>query len=142
MADEKKDREKWVDAVARMIELTQQGKLRWAAKPKAKTSSDDDDRTTAVFETEYKGKSLRLYKVRVNSGGLGLFGLVALGQSNEPPKWRNKVVLEFVNTEGLALWTFPEVNALADLLATVQYQAAGVRDFLTEIFEESEALAS
>jgi hypothetical protein len=142
MGEEKQEKDKWLDAVTRMIELTQQGKLKWTAESSASTPNDDD-RMSAVFTTHYKNKKIRLYAVRVslkpNDLVISTFNR-AIGQ--DPPKWRKKVILEFVNMEGFPLWTFPAIAALFDLLNAVQYQVAGVNEFLDDIFNEPETVAS
>lgn len=139
MAEEKKEKNRWVDAITRMIELTQEGKLRWSAE--YIPVPDNGDRTMLAFQARYKDKLIRLYKgeVRIEYDSLTLFreGLYR----KELPNWATKVVLEFVNTDGETLWTFPEVDALSDLLSAVQYQVAGVGDFLDEIFSDEEVTA-
>jgi hypothetical protein len=49
------------------------------------------------------------------------------------PHWESETILEIINEKGKTLWTFPDVTGLDDLLDTVEYQAAGVRDFLDEM---------
>ncbi|HWN08253.1 MAG TPA: hypothetical protein VNO50_03120 [Pyrinomonadaceae bacterium] len=136
MATEKKT-SRWVDAISSMIELTQDGKLLWSVKGTANTPYDKE-RTTSVFETKYKDRALRLYQIRVPSNiGGGMLTIAYTIQGVEPPKWFTKVILEFIDSEGRALWTFPEVDALSDLLTSVQYQVAGVKDFLDTIISEA-----
>ena len=136
MTEEKKEKNRWVDAVTRMIELTQQGKLQWSVE--YIPASDDGDRTIVAFLTRYKDKVIRLYRGRVrveyDSNTLTREAIFPRGL----PTWTTKIVLEFVNNEGETLWTFPEVDALSDLLSAVQYQVAGVGDFLDEIFSDAE----
>jgi hypothetical protein len=143
MADDKEtktEKRKWVDAVTRMIELTQQGEMRWVpVEPYG--ISEKENRTSAVFRSSYKDKTLRIYEKQVqerqraldDEGGLAALTLLR-------PKyqyvWVNQVVLEFIDGNGNALWTFPRVGALRDLLSAVQYQAAGVNEFIDDLFEE------
>jgi hypothetical protein len=134
MAEEKKEKNRWVDAVTRMIELTQQGKLIWSVE--YIPAPDDGDRTMVAFLARYKDKLIRLYKGRIR---LEYDDLARVRETMFPsPTWATKIVLEFVNTDGETLWTFPEVEALSDLLSAVQYQVAGVGDFLDEIFNDAE----
>ena len=46
------------------------------------------------------------------------------------PYWESNVKLEFIDERGLMLWAFPQVSVLWDLLSAVQYQVAGVKDFM------------
>ena len=48
-------------------------------------------------------------------------------------EWKKRVVLEFIDENGNSLWAFPSLDALNDLASTVQYQVAGVKDFLAEL---------
>jgi hypothetical protein len=132
MGEEKKEKNRWVDAVTRMIELTQQGKLPWSVE--YLPAPDEDDKQIVAFQSLYKDKLIRLYKktVRVQHDRETMF---------PRSTWTTKVFLEFINADGETLWTFPEVDALSDLLSAVQYQVAGVADFLDEIFNETEVTA-
>ena len=137
MATEKKSRNRWVDAITSMIELTQDGKLRWTVAPGVSTHYDDEERITPVFQTTYNDKALRLYKVRrptnYSNTVISLYNI----SGTELPRWSTRVILEFVDSEGRALWTFPQVDALSDLLTSVQYQVTGVSDFLDTIINEA-----
>lgn len=53
--------------------------------------------------------------------------------------WVSDIILEFTDVNGESLWTFPQVKAVRDLLSAVQYQVAGVNEFLHELFSESNA---
>lgn len=136
---EEKTKNRWLEAVLNLIELTQEGKLKWTADASASTPNDDD-RLTAVFLTHFKDKTLRLYGIRVPNEEHRYMVMIGAARDKDLPKWRMKIVLEFVNSDGFALWTFPEIAALYDLLAAVQYQVAGVADFLNDITSETEAL--
>lgn len=137
MATQKLPRNRWVDAVSSMIELTQEGKLKWTTNSESDKAQDDKERTTPYFLTTYKDKALRLYEKRVpvntNSITASLYSITG----EEPPKWRRNIILEFIDGEGHNLWTFPEIDALPDLLSSVQYQVSGVNDFLDDIISEA-----
>lgn len=125
MSDEKT---KSLEAVTRMIELTQQGKLEWTTESPVRTRNVENN-ISPVFYTNYKDRLLRLYKVKIEVGRSGYSGF-------SERTAQEKVVLEFVNENGYALWMFPEVSALQDLLTAVKYQLAGVSDFLDDILSE------
>jgi hypothetical protein len=137
MSAEKKIRNRWLDAISSMIELTQDGKLKWSAAATPGGIADDTERTSSVFQTSYNGKSLRLYEKRVPAKQGGFPASIYALTGEEPPKWYKRVLLEFVGADGHSLWTFPDVDALSDLLTSVQYQVVGVHDFLDEIISEA-----
>lgn len=139
MTTEKKQ-SRWVDAISSMIELSQDGKLLWTVDTRANTPYEKE-RTTSIFQTTYSDRALRLYQIKVPANINRITGtLVYQMQGIEPPKWFTQVILEFVDSEGRALWTFPEVDALSDLLKSVQYQVAGVKDFLDIIIGEASGI--
>lgn len=131
MREEKKEKNKWLDAITRMIVLTQQGKLRWTTEPWV-PKPPTEDVTSPVFYADFKNRIMRLYKTQVSRDR------VMSGMFPEMPAWRERIILEFVTSEGASLWEFPEVSPLSDLFDAVQYQAAGVSEFLDEIFVEAE----
>ena len=140
MAEAKKERVKWVDAITRMIELTQQGKMTWSSIEPTGTAAEEKNRTSAVFRTVYNGKALRLYERKVaekrliNPEEAQPFRLFHFGDLKYETVWIREIVLEFIDSEGATLWTFPKIGALRDLLTAVQYQAAGVGEFLNDLF--------
>ena len=123
--------DKWVDAVAKMLELTQRGKLKWTSalwSPNNVLPSLSGGRET-VFYATYKGKRLRLRELNFNS-----VASIAVGAKISSPT--SSVILEFVDSNGAGIWQFPPVKPLRDLLHAVQYQVAGVNEFLDEILGE------
>jgi len=126
------EKNKWVEAVAKLIQLTQQGELKWTIdEPPPSFSRRPNSRVEVVFVTNYGEKNLRLYERRFQEEFIDFdeFEMRAVPKTD----WRKAVVLEFVDDNGNSLWAFPSVEALNDLMSAVQYQAAGVKDFLTEL---------
>jgi hypothetical protein len=126
------EKNKWVEAVAKLIQLTQQGELKWRIdEPPASFSKRPNARVEVVFIAKYGEKSLRLYERRIQEEFIDFDEF----EMRPVPKteWRKAVVLEFIDDNGNSLWAFPSVEALNDLMSAVQYQAAGVKDFLTEL---------
>ena len=141
------ERNKWIDAVANMTKLTQEGQLIWTIeKLPFLTKSGPDETIDVVFRAIYKGKRLRIYKRRYkdyrpikSSPFSGSLVLQAFGVEKEMEHyWATEVVMELVNDDGIALWTYPKVNALPDLLSAVQYQVAGVKDFLDDLLSNEQ----
>lgn len=108
--------DKLIDAIVSLIDGTQEGRIIWAVKKLTPTlSTDPKIAVQAVYETEYRGRKLRLYEAAYNSPNL-----------------------EIIDDNGTALWTFPPVSGLDDLLSSVRYETAGVKDFLDDIIGEDE----
>lgn len=153
MTEEKPEKYKWVDAVARLIELTRKEHLQWSVDTIAVTPFDEV-RLTAVFTTEFDGRKLRLYGIKE---GIDYSYMVQpFAQLVDPtiaerkrllnagllPTFRKTVVLEIVTNKGETILTFPDVNALSDLLKTVEFQVAGMTSFLKNINRETEAVST
>ena len=120
---------KWVDAVAKLIELTREGRLQWSVESEAKTPFDIE-RATAVFTTEHDGRKLRLYAIKAS-----------LGYTAET--WQEtKAILDVVNDKEERIFSFPDVLALSHLLETVGYQVSGMASFIKNIKRESEVIAN
>jgi hypothetical protein len=116
------ERNKWIDAIGKLITLTQERKLGWRSYPSegypALVGLVD-----VVYDADYNGKTLRLYesKSRVSRG---MF---------PDSEWESEAVLDLVDSTGLSFWTFPHTEATEHLLAAVKYQVAGVGEFLEEL---------
>jgi len=126
------DRNRWIEAVVKLIELTQDGKLVWQAQePPFSFSKRPDSRVEVVFVCKHADRNLRLYEKLVQEE------VEDFDENEMRPvtriEWQKRVVLEFIDDNGNALWAFPSLNVINDLAATVQYHAAGVRDFLAEL---------
>lgn len=124
--------DKTLEAVTRMIELTQQGKLQWTTEALARGRNIEGTLMTPVFYAVYKQRLLRLYKTKIEADTSGISGFS--GFRTPPPLFI--IVLEIVDENGHTLWSFPSTSALDDLLAAVQYRVAGVATFLDDILTE------
>ena len=123
--------ERFLEAIAKLIELTQTGKLRWDAYPPDETLKVyPDDRLSTVFETNYQGKKLRLYRRTFSPRGAPMFDAI-IGKKD----WQSVVILEFLAENGAVLWRFPTMPILDDLLSAVQYQTAGVDEFIDTLLK-------
>lgn len=141
------EKNRWIDAVGKLLQLTQVGELEWKPKdpPSYLNLQPDRKRVDVVYEGRYNDRKLRLYqlmyKVEKPRDAAGTFAIRALAVGsifNQPeypdyPYWTKKTVLELLDQSGFGAWTFPETELLDDLLAAVRYQAAGVKEFLDEI---------
>jgi hypothetical protein len=107
MANEKIERNKWIDAVGKLISLTQEKELVWRVTSR---HSEGWDPPQTLYEADYGSKMLRL---------------------SERPR------LYLVEPESAAEWEFPETEATAHLLEAVKYQVVGVGGFLNDLLAEA-----
>ncbi len=139
MASEKKN--KWIDAVGKLLQLTQQGSLKWKPiKPPAYlNSAPNDSRVDVVYDTDYKDRVLRLYEKRykIQKPNPVFATISVFADEREYPYWSSKTVLELLDENELSPWAFPNSQVLDDLLDAVRYQVSGVKDFLNEILAEA-----
>ncbi len=139
------EKNKWIDAVGKLLQLTQERKLKWEPRdaPAYFNLQPDRKRVEVVYETKYNEKKLRLYQMsyKVEKPRSDQYSISALrdfggflnqGQPDYP-YWTKKTVLELLDQRGFGAWTFPEIDILDDLFDAVRYQVAGVREFLDEI---------
>jgi len=136
---------KWIDVIAKLIKITQEGRLRW------RVATDDfsvvsRNEKEAAFITQYKENILRISRLnyKVEDPGSGPLSAFTSGASlassvwvqRKYPYWTSSIILEFVDSKGQSLWRFPDTNALNDLYSSVQYQVAGVSEFLDDILRD------
>ena len=101
------EKNKWIDAVGKLISLTQKRKLTW----KAAQELDDEYKPKEFYETIYAGKTLRL-------------------RGPYP-------TLYLVNPESGVEWAFPSSEAISHLQEAIKYQLVGVGDFLDELLAQA-----
>ena len=133
--------DKWVETVAKLVRLTQEGAIIWESSPPPKhLTTGAEDYVEATFITVYLDRRLRLYRRLFKYDVDPLLGFIPENfRVNTPTikqKWAASKVLEFIDPDGNSLWTFPEVAPLGDLLEKVRYQVAGVKEFVEHLFSE------
>jgi len=118
-------KDKWSLVVAKLIQKTQSKRLKWQ-RLKLRIEGGSGQ-VTSAFQTIYKEKGLRIYKLDLGDTGL-VWNLANM---------RNKrISLEIIDAAGQPIWTFPESESVADLLSAIEYQAAGVDEFLDELLAD------
>jgi len=125
-------RNKWIEAVAKLIELTQDRKLVWTAQePPLSFSKRPDFGVEVVFVCNHGERNLRLYEkyIRENVEEFNEWEMRPVTRA----EWKKRVVLEFIDANGNSLWAFPSFDILNDLASAIQYRVAGVKDFLAEL---------
>jgi hypothetical protein len=136
---------KWIDAVGKLLQLTQERRLKWEPHdpPTYLNLQRDRSRVEVVYETRYNDKKLRLYQLsyKVEKPQTSQYSLSALRdfggflnqETREYPYWTQKTVLQLLDDSGFGAWSFPETGILDDLFDAVRYQVAGVKEFLDDI---------
>jgi hypothetical protein len=129
-----------IEAIAKLIKLTQEGRIMWQAADKTGLPSDTDiSRSDSVYTAVYRNQRLRIYRSLTRmrrddtAAWLRSMSKPELGSSYT---WIHSVVLQFVDDDGRTKWTFPRNDALSDLLTAVQYQSAGVGEFINSLLAE------
>lgn len=127
---------KWIEAVAKLLQLTQNRELIWQSRdpPPDLDARPENRRIEVVYETQYKERILRLYELRFKVEAPHPFiRVVSVFDQREYPFWTKKTILELLDQNSLTAWKFPDMDVIDHLLAAVQYQVAGVTEFLDEI---------
>jgi hypothetical protein len=122
------EQDKFVALVARLNELTQEGKLKWSAvyNPE-ELGLGTDKKVKLVFQTFYKNKTLRIYHEDFKTW-----------YEEDRYVWASRIVLTFVDIGAQSIWEFPNVAGLGDLYESVRYQQAGVDEFINDVLSENE----
>jgi hypothetical protein len=111
--------DQWVDAVAKLTQLTQDGTLTWIAD----SQTEFTNVIGPTYRADYGERRLRLQKRSVQRKRW----------SND--EWIEQFVLEFIDINDKTMWTFPDIDAIQHLYGAVQYQTAGVKDFLEDLLK-------
>lgn len=130
LADDEGD---WVRAVASLIRLTEEGKLKWKSGHPPKSLRDQQ--VDVVFTSEYEGKRLRLHREtsKVEEPNPNLFNFGPFKRAY--PYWIEEVVLELGDEAEQGWYRIPETEAARELLESVKYQVYGVDDFLSKVLD-------
>lgn len=130
---------RWIDAVARMIELTQSEELRWELGDSPAPGRGDP--TTPPYYARYKGRMYRLQGRWVEALPTPFMPAV-LRQFAGQPRDREAVALDMVDHGGRSLYRIPNVSPVRDLLKAVQRQTAdpnaAIQDLLSHRGESHE----
>ncbi len=135
------EKNKWIDATARLLRLTQEARLIWESHtPPDYLNAQSDKRVDVVYESKYNDRKLRLYELRYKVEKPYNFGITSASSifdQRDYPYWASTTVLELLDQYGLSPWAFPKTQVLDDLLESVRYQVSGVKDFMDEILAEA-----
>jgi len=131
-------RKQMVEVVARIMRLTQKGKIIWEERNPQDLpilNRHSGEYVTIFFENIYNDTKLRLYERHHKTYAPAQRGLLP-ALVGDKQKEENEVILEMVGKNDLAVWSFPDVRPMKDMLSTVQYQVGGVNKFVDHILED------
>ncbi len=136
------EKDKLIQFVIKLIELTQDGKINWYARSDSSISSFVPS-PSPVYETstKYGDKHFRLYYKRANvvigtSSPPSGAGFKSILGKQEQDIYPSGICLEIIDDAGNNLWTFPEVSGLSDLYEAVRYRVAGVKSIIDSVLGE------
>ena len=131
--------DKDIQAVIRLVELTNKGEVKWhsISKPTAFVDSDDTSYGTA-FIGSYEGFTLRIFSwqsrnLQLKSGLGGLLGRAPGSDSLYEYVWHRNVILQIVDKEGQLLWSFPTGSVVDDLYDAVRAQVSGASRLISKL---------
>ncbi len=119
---QEKQIDKWISLIAKLLQLTQNGEIRWKAVSPPKETLPADERTALVFEAEYLEQGLRIYEFEYKSW-----------ENEDRVEWSNGIKLEFTDRLGRSLYSVSDVQGLWDLLRAIQYKSANIDAFLEKL---------
>ncbi|EPG66507.1 hypothetical protein [Leptospira wolffii] len=133
------------EVIFRLIDKTRDGEIRWSKVPVAKIDKKrtEKDYLSDCYKTKFEGKILMIFteNILVDKDGSAqaiaslTFQAIA-GITKKYPFWNRTVHLAIVDESNQILWEFPDSEIVADLLNTIQYQVAGVGDFIKRVLTE------
>jgi len=127
----KKEKDKWIEAIAKLTEMTQRNNLKWRSGEVPEYFKDSEYvKLEIIYLTKYKDKILRIYEKREKEYFFDTM------QEDTKYSWGTQIVLDFADSSGASLWIFPEVQGLRGLLVSVRHQVAKVKDFLEDLLKE------
>ena len=137
MVDEpKSERDIWLEAIVKLMELTRSGRLQWSAKVVSEDmNTEPGRRILGIYEARHEDHILRLTEVSLRAKPADVFQQIR--ENKTGGQWILHVELELVKQIGVAGWTFPSSAALWDLLNAAKYQSSGVQEFMKGLLGES-----
>jgi hypothetical protein len=117
------ERDQWIDAVARLIELTQNGQMEWSVGER--TTPGEGRLTTPPYYATYKKHTYKLEERWVEAIPPSPMQQLLRYFATVSERDRHVVKLDVVDAQGRSLYSVPHVGPLWDLLDVVQKQTAG-----------------
>jgi hypothetical protein len=135
------EQDKWTGTVLKLTRLTQDGFIDWQIDTLARAELENASTRihSMIYKTNYADRWLRLYKRTIRKEHAPTTTMEFIMGRGEV-FWEEEIILEFISEGGSSLWAFPPIDALEGLLSAVQYQAAGVQEFIDNLLKEPESL--
>jgi hypothetical protein len=139
------NQDKNLEAIAKLLFLTQQGKIKWMPDdPNSISKVYNDEIISSAFSATYREKPLRIYKrkyktLKVVRSLAGVLGGISMQEILNPPKETvvvSDIVLEITDKKGNGIWQFPDEQILGDLLEAIKYKASGAQDLIDSLLSE------
>jgi len=125
---------KWEQAISKLVEFTQDGKLEWGIV-NPKEYLPDDETTGVMLLVKYKDKHLILYQGSYTRISGNVFAMIS-GQGNEVEDFRPELSVYDVN-EKVIVYTFPYSQLVEDLYKAATFSAAKIDELILSILSES-----
>lgn len=136
--DEQK-RDKNIEAIAKIIELTRNNKIVWKSVNSEKVPSSSEEIISYVFTSKYNEKILRIYDrsyLKTVYQDLTFSDILKNNERKSERKRLSEVVLEITNISGESLWKFPPNPILKDLLKSIKFKVSGADDLINSLLNE------
>lgn len=112
---------KWVALVVKLNQLTREGKLVWRSCPAPPSLyAPTHDAVQSFHVTDFNGKKIGIYEVR----------RLSLDDYHDRRFAVSRAAMALFNDSMELEYELPNVAGIGDLLDTVRYYTAGVRDWL------------
>ena len=115
---------KWVSLIAKLLQLTQEGKIKWTLQPPPPGKLPATERVSQVYATAYEGQGLRIYEYDYKT---------LVPDFSDDLEWDRRVKLELVDATGRSLYAISQEPGLDDLLRAVKHQTSNVDAFLEKL---------
>lgn len=116
---------KWDSVVWKLVQQTDAGQLRWEPTP-APTEPSQGRQVGPAYLTTVEGKLIRIFEYEYPTS-----------QDGETFYPVRDVAIEFTNSDGDGLWTFPRTEARWKLWNLVRYKAVEADQFLERFLRAS-----
>jgi hypothetical protein len=115
------DREKWVEALARLTWKTMEGEIKWQTTAPKDVSAEGVDK---AFETTFHGQRIRAFQRRQ------LLNTILFGGPFD------RVVIEFLDNSGNAVYRPPVLDGAKDLFSAIEHHTKPAGEFIDALLRD------